>query len=362
MNQWLEATVLDVVVSSDLEREEAAKKKAADDDGGGAPSPTPTPIPQRTATMDPAVSTTNIIARNALLKNPDDKAQILLIHYNGWPQRWDEWIRGDSLRLRPFRTRTKHGASAPHASPTPVTIVEGAPTTRICVPSPSDDRPSEDDASEEPDAILPELCRVLGGVMNEVEEIQKTHNNADAKEESNTDVVMNMNRKLPWHRNNSSNSRDDSSDDDSLKVTRAVADKKISDLKRIAPLLDRLGRLLTDSAVAVNKMSDNLKKKEVEKVRHRVGGDSCEADHAAEEVAHEEEEAYEHELDEAEADEEEEEEDLYSPPRSPVRLASSAPNSSHLFPSSLSQNTPRNNRSVSDASSPDSSNTQLDDR
>ena len=34
--------------------------------------------------------------------------KVLLIHYNGWPHRWDEWIRSDSERLRPFRTRTRH--------------------------------------------------------------------------------------------------------------------------------------------------------------------------------------------------------------------------------------------------------------
>jgi hypothetical protein len=34
--------------------------------------------------------------------------QLLLLHYNGWPHRWDEWIRSDSERIRPFRTRTRH--------------------------------------------------------------------------------------------------------------------------------------------------------------------------------------------------------------------------------------------------------------
>ena len=38
----------------------------------------------------------------------DNGVKLLLIHYNGWPHRWDEWIRSDSERLRPFRTRTRH--------------------------------------------------------------------------------------------------------------------------------------------------------------------------------------------------------------------------------------------------------------
>ena len=40
---------------------------------------------------------------------PDNNnVQLLLVHYNGWPHRWDEWIRSDSVRIRPFRTRTHH--------------------------------------------------------------------------------------------------------------------------------------------------------------------------------------------------------------------------------------------------------------
>ena len=38
--------------------------------------------------------------------------QLLLVHYNGWPRRWDEWIRSDSPRIRLFRSRTRHGAGA----------------------------------------------------------------------------------------------------------------------------------------------------------------------------------------------------------------------------------------------------------
>jgi len=44
--------------------------------------------------------------------NVENDVQLLLIHYNGWPRRWDEWIRSDSTRIRPFRSRTRHGAGA----------------------------------------------------------------------------------------------------------------------------------------------------------------------------------------------------------------------------------------------------------
>jgi hypothetical protein len=41
-------------------------------------------------------------------RSDNDGVQLLLIHYNGWPHRWDEWMRSDSVRIRPFRTRTRH--------------------------------------------------------------------------------------------------------------------------------------------------------------------------------------------------------------------------------------------------------------
>jgi len=59
----------------------------------------------------------------------DVRANSLFIHYNGWPTRWDEWIDADSSRLAPFRTRTLHSASAPFNSPSPNNRVVNAPTT-----------------------------------------------------------------------------------------------------------------------------------------------------------------------------------------------------------------------------------------
>lgn len=47
----------------------------------------------------------------------------VLIHYNGWPNRWDEWMDCSSPRIAPFRTRTLHPAHAPFVSPSPVSLV-----------------------------------------------------------------------------------------------------------------------------------------------------------------------------------------------------------------------------------------------
>ena len=63
----------------------------------------------------------------------DEEALVpsVLVHYNGWPARWDEWLPMDSPRLAPFRTRTSHPRDAPFASPTPQAAVRAAPRTPL---------------------------------------------------------------------------------------------------------------------------------------------------------------------------------------------------------------------------------------
>ena len=48
--------------------------------------------------------------------NVANDVQLLLVHYNGWPRRWNEWIRSDSTRIRPFRSRTMHGSAVQQQS------------------------------------------------------------------------------------------------------------------------------------------------------------------------------------------------------------------------------------------------------
>ncbi|EEY59129.1 ubiquitin family protein, putative [Phytophthora infestans T30-4] len=51
----------------------------------------------------------------------------VLIHYHGWPTRWDEWIDVDSDRIAAFRTRTLHAQNTQRMSPTPTARVPSAP-------------------------------------------------------------------------------------------------------------------------------------------------------------------------------------------------------------------------------------------
>lgn len=120
VNAWLEATVVEIMAPEDI-------LPQAYDGGVSLLTPSHRRLPQ--VHNDPAVSATDLEGRRRLLLEacePGDDRQIggelsgfrprssnrgiqlLLIHYNGWPHRWDEWIRSDSPRLRPFRTRTRH--------------------------------------------------------------------------------------------------------------------------------------------------------------------------------------------------------------------------------------------------------------
>ncbi|KAG2521788.1 hypothetical protein BBO99_00005627 [Phytophthora kernoviae] len=54
----------------------------------------------------------------------------VLVHYHGWPTRWDEWIDFDSDRIATFRTRTLHTQSTQRMSPVPTTRVPNDATHR----------------------------------------------------------------------------------------------------------------------------------------------------------------------------------------------------------------------------------------
>jgi hypothetical protein len=135
VNEWLEATIVEIVRPQDIlplsqqhqpqqqqqQLEEKEDKEPKEDDKESLS----TPRILEPAT-DPAVSAGDMEGRRRLLLEPCDMgdagdlgdgyrpratnagARLLLVHYNGWPHRWDEWIRSDSERIRPFRTRTRH--------------------------------------------------------------------------------------------------------------------------------------------------------------------------------------------------------------------------------------------------------------
>jgi hypothetical protein len=107
VNQWLEATVVEILRPQDvlpLDAVAAAPRST---------TPSSTQRRQPTVDADPAVSASDLEGRQRLLLEPcqpgdplelsgdmvgyrprsnNNGVQLLLIHYNGWPHRWDEWM------------------------------------------------------------------------------------------------------------------------------------------------------------------------------------------------------------------------------------------------------------------------------
>lgn len=117
VNDWLEATIVDIVDPDDILPNELLMEPK---------NQYKVSCENVNPTSDPAVNANDMDGRMRLLLEPSDErsfndewsgfrqrennsgVSLLLIHYNGWPHRWDEWIRSDSERIRPFRTRTRH--------------------------------------------------------------------------------------------------------------------------------------------------------------------------------------------------------------------------------------------------------------
>ena len=139
MNQWLEATVVEILDPQDVLNNTAPQNQP---ESMSAATSAAAPLRQRrpvSYVSDPAISANDLEGRRTLLleasesgdpraitigniagvdeilpqssfrpRSNNNGVKLLLIHYNGWPHRWDEWIRSDSERLRIFRTRTRN--------------------------------------------------------------------------------------------------------------------------------------------------------------------------------------------------------------------------------------------------------------
>ena len=249
VNQWLEATILDIAHPDDILPQRTLS----------------TTLPRRRTsqpTSDEAVSANDYEGRRNLLLEPDGRGglcernnnhgvHLLLIHYNGWPSRWDEWIRSDSERLRPFRTRTRHNPST-GALPTPQSVFDGAPSTNI----------KEEDEEADRAALLPELSRAMASV-NDI--LQGVVTSASQDGELLNSGSARPNSDLPWLTDADAFPSAWSSDSNEPRYSRRQ-------LEALAPLLDRLGRALTDAAPHVASFAATLPRDSEDESRTAVSG------------------------------------------------------------------------------------------
>lgn len=342
VNQWLEATVVEVLYPKDLlisKRAHIASTKS------------------RIPANDPAIGSGDHKGRLRLLLEPAEdendrhladinndeslvglverknnaNVQLLLIHYNGWPNRWDEWIRSDSERIRPFRTRSRHEPSPNHISPSPESTFHASPSTFIQSQNDEIDRVElipelfrtfhavgdafasalqvEDSANPEVNTVLhqhghaplsdEELIQIShamqqlnSDLFDEVSSILGDKENgkamdpadvvvADLDDETqqklkklfnidDVEVVNEFEKKneasnviqLPWK--NVNTVRDIDSDEDENHDDTVPSDQELMrrfrkrDLEALAPLLDRLGRVLIDAAPHVAAISESI--------------------------------------------------------------------------------------------------------
>lgn len=62
--------------------------------------------------------------------------EYVYIHYNGWPDRWNEWLHVNSPRIAPFRSRSQHMTLAIAQSPMPVSLLPTSSVAPIGLPLP----------------------------------------------------------------------------------------------------------------------------------------------------------------------------------------------------------------------------------
>lgn len=254
VNLWLEATIVEIVEPDDILPPRSTSAAAARSPRSSSSSPPPY--------SDPAVAANDLEGRRQLLLEPcpegdsgdeggelvgfrrrdyNEGVQLLLVHYNGWPHRWDEWIRSDSDRIRPFRVRTRHPNSSAQVSPTPQSVFHESPPTFIRTENETADR----------QAMLPELLRVMTAVENLLSRtIADAPPSSTPAARSATEAAQ-----LPWSQEQQQQGESDKLSDGAPENRRANYQRE---LEVLAPLLDRLGRTLTDAAPHVAALARSL--------------------------------------------------------------------------------------------------------
>lgn len=295
VNQWLEATIVEIVHPDEILPSTSRRQNAA------TSCATRTRLTYSSGS-EPFITAGDLDGRRRLLlercdegdsddeggdlagfrrRDSNEAVQLLLIHYNGWPHRWDEWIRSDSERIRPFRVRTRHPPSSSHASPTPQSTFTEAPSTFI--------RNGNSEARDR-EALLSELGRVLFTVNDLVCQTAanlEAHSRSIRADETEGSQNGGSRAHLPWRTPvappasapppTNLSADEGSAEGSNVEETfqrrlagdgpatipqqtsisrRASATRH--ELAALAPLLDRLGRTLIDSAPHVAYLASTM--------------------------------------------------------------------------------------------------------
>lgn len=135
----------------------------------------------------------------------------ILVHYHGWPERWNEWIPSNSDRIAPFRTRTVHSLTSARVSPTPTIPLQEPPSI----------------GNADIRSVIPVIRNGMRDLMPYLDTLANLCEEGNASE-------------------NSDNHEESSAG--STEQLQEYSPEMLQLTSLIAPLFDRFGRVLTDSA------------------------------------------------------------------------------------------------------------------
>jgi len=141
----------------------------------------------------------------------------IFVHYNGWPNRWDEWIDKNSNRVAAFRSVTLHSPLSPYLCPTPVSRLENPPNT----------------GSEDIQKVTSDVCNMMEAALPMMQKIQALCKASMDRAGARRGETERTPREL------------------------AEWEELCTTARQTAPLFDRLGRLMADTAPFLSKFDSS---------------------------------------------------------------------------------------------------------
>ena len=194
----------------------------------------------------------------------------VLIHYNGWNRRWDEWLPMNSPKIMPFRYHTRQTVITEYTSPFP------------------NKRPNilkfhEKNKDNFLD-IFSEIKEVNNLVFNLVEKINENNNNNinfnienNNINNNNNNNYLNVNNNNNNKNNNINNNNNNNNNIKNINNNNIINNDNNNDniinaqndiyfnLKRLLPIMDRLGRLFVDISTFFNYSINSRKLEDISK-------------------------------------------------------------------------------------------------
>jgi hypothetical protein len=187
------------------------------------------------------------------IRNNVNGTKEVLVHYNGWGNRWNEWININSKRISHFKNYTLQNQNSILLSPNPTVNTDGYLNFNENNTQPN--RPI--------DVFF--YFDKINGIMNEINKMlekmkvlkKKQNNNINPNniiEDDNNNNNINTNSN---NNNNNSNNNNNNNNDHSLNLNNLIPfsmneTEILLIISQIIPILDRSGRLMADLSLLLS--------------------------------------------------------------------------------------------------------------